>query len=84
MYFLAGQQDEIVKNMRLMGISTLKDEKEYSYGAPLSLGAGEVKPIEMLQAYSVLANNGIKQDLYMIEKIETNDGAIIEEHIGNE
>jgi membrane peptidoglycan carboxypeptidase len=39
-----------------------------------------VKPIELMQAYSVLANNGIKKDLYSIEKIETNDGTVIEEH----
>jgi membrane peptidoglycan carboxypeptidase len=33
-----------------------------------------------MQAYSVLANNGVKKDLYSIEKIETNDGTVIEEH----
>jgi penicillin-binding protein 1A len=80
MYFLAGGQDEIVKTMRKMWINTLVEEKEHSYGWPLALGAGEVKPIELMQAYSVLANNGIKRNLYSIEKIETNDGTIIEEH----
>lgn len=34
-----------------------------------------------MQAYSVLANNGVKRDMYSIEKIETSDGTIIEEHI---
>lgn len=80
MYFLAGQQDEIVKMMRNFGITTLKEEKEYSYGGPLALGAGEVKPIELMEAYSVFANNGKKRGLYSIERIETNDGIIIEEH----
>jgi membrane peptidoglycan carboxypeptidase len=32
MYFLAGQQDEIVKTMKKMGITTLAEEKEHSYG----------------------------------------------------
>jgi membrane peptidoglycan carboxypeptidase len=39
MYFLAGQQDEIVKDMRNMGVTTLEYEKEHAYGGPLSLGA---------------------------------------------
>jgi membrane carboxypeptidase/penicillin-binding protein len=26
------------------------------YGAPLSIGTAEVKPIELMQAYSVFAN----------------------------
>jgi len=33
-----------------------------------------------MQAYSVLANNGIKKDIYMIERIETNNGTVIEKH----
>ena len=79
MYFLAGQQDEIVKTVRSFWISTLKDEKDHSYGWPLALGAWEVKPIELMQAYSVFANLGIKRDVYAIERIEGADGEIIEE-----
>lgn len=33
-----------------------------------------------MQAYSILANNGIKRELFFISKIEDNDGNIIEEH----
>lgn len=80
MYFLAGQQDEIVKNMRKMWVTTLQEEKEHAYGGSIALGAWEVKPIELMQAYSVLANMWTKKDLYFIEKIETTDGTIIEEH----
>ncbi len=81
MYFLAGQQDEIVSTMSRMWVNTLKKEKEYSYGWPLSLGAGEVRAIELMQAYSVLANNGIKKNIYAVSKIELSDGTIIEEQI---
>lgn len=80
MYFLAWQQDEIVKTMYKMGVTTLKEEKQYSYGWPLSLWAWEIKPIELMQAYSVLANNGVKNNIYAIEKIELNDWTIIEAH----
>jgi membrane carboxypeptidase/penicillin-binding protein len=34
----------------------------------------------MMQAYSIFANNGLKKQLYTIEKIEDNGGNIIEEH----
>lgn len=33
-----------------------------------------------MQAYSAFANNGIKKPLYFIEKIEDNEGNIIDEH----
>ena len=33
-----------------------------------------------MQAYSVLANLGIKRDVYAIDRIEDSDGNIVEEH----
>ncbi len=83
MYFLAGQQDEIVKMVRTFWINTLRDEKDHSYGWPLALGAWEVRPIELMQAYSVYANLGIKRDLYFIDKIEDSSANILEEHVDN-
>jgi membrane peptidoglycan carboxypeptidase len=34
-----------------------------------------------MQAYSVLANIGIKKNIYAVSKIELSDGTIIEEQI---
>lgn len=78
MYYLAGQEDDIVKHGRNLGLSTLKDNA--SYGAPIAIGTAEVKPIDMLQAYSVFANDGVKKPIYFIQKIEDSNGNVIEEH----
>jgi penicillin-binding protein 1A len=78
MYYLAGQEETIINYARGLGITTLRDN--FGYGAPLAIGTAEAKPIDMMQAYSVFANNGIKKPLYWIDKIEDTDGNIIEEH----
>lgn len=78
MYYLAGQEEELIKYGRTLGLTTLRDNA--SYGAPMSLGTAEIKSIDMMQAFSVIANNGQKKDIYFIEKIEDTDGNIIEQH----
>jgi penicillin-binding protein 1A len=78
MYYLAGQEEAIIKYAKWLGLSNLKDN--FGYGAPIAIGTAEAKPIDMMQAYSVFANNGIKKPLYFIEKIEDNEGNIIDEH----
>lgn len=50
------------------------------YSATMSIGTAELKPIELMQAYSVFANLGVKRDTYAIDKIEDSDGNILEEH----
>jgi len=60
-----------------LGITTLG--KEGIYGLSLVLGGGEVKLIEMVGAYSVFANDGVKKPLNFIKKIEDNNGNIIEQ-----
>lgn len=67
MYFLAGKEEAIAEFADTLGIRTLKGG---DFGASMALGAGEVRAIDMMQAYSVFANNGIKRDLYAIERIE--------------
>ncbi len=50
---------EFVEFARNMGISTFQDP--VNYGLSLTLGGGEVKMIDMAEAYGVFANSGIKQ-----------------------
>jgi membrane peptidoglycan carboxypeptidase len=61
-----------VKNMidlaEQMGINTWKDRNRY--GLSLALGSGEVKMIELAQAYSIFANLGEKVEINPILKIE--------------
>lgn len=76
-YYLAGEQNEIIDLVSQMGISSLN--KEHDYGYPLALGAGEVSLFEMVQGYSVFANNGKKINLNGILRIEDSTGKIVEE-----
>ena len=55
------------------GINTDKFPQSLS----LALGAGTITPIEMLSAYSVLANGGYQVQPYVIERIENNVGEVI-------
>lgn len=60
-----------------IGITTLTDPK--NYGLSLTLGGGEVKPYDMNQAFSVLANGGVKVPLNPILKITDWKGKVYEE-----
>ncbi|MCX6790598.1 MAG: penicillin-binding transpeptidase domain-containing protein, partial [Candidatus Gribaldobacteria bacterium] len=58
------------------GITTLTDEKRY--GLALVLGGGEVKLLEMTAAYSVFADDGIKNNTIFISEIRDSKGNLIE------
>ncbi len=60
-----------------MGITTFQDPSRY--GLSLTLGGGEVHPIDMAVAYGVFANGGIKQELVPILKVEDWKGKVLEE-----
>jgi 1A family penicillin-binding protein len=67
-----------VEMARKLGISTLKD---YTYYGPsLVLGGGEVTLLELTSAYSVFANQGLKNSPTAILKIEDSEGTIVEKH----
>jgi membrane carboxypeptidase/penicillin-binding protein PbpC len=58
--------------LRDAGVDTLT---EYSrYGLSLSLGGGEVTMVDMAEAYSVLANNGVRVDLTPFHRVLTVQG----------
>ena len=78
MFFLAGKEESIVKFGQSLGFNSLKENA--GYGAPMAIGTAEVRPVDLMQAYSVFANLWVKHDLYAIEKIEDRDGNTLEEH----
>jgi penicillin-binding protein 1C len=78
--YLAGIKDSL-KLAHDLGISTLTDSSRY--GLTLVLGGGEVKLTEMVGAYSVFANEGVKNELHSIMRIEDSHGNIVEEFIPN-
>src|SRR5919109_891272 len=46
---------------------------------PLALGAADMKLIEHVSAFTVFPNNGIRIDPYMIRRVTSYDGALLEE-----
>lgn len=75
--YLAGVNNSIDMAENL-GITTLKDRSRY--GLSLVLGAGEVKLLEMISAYGVFSQEGIKNDTVGILKVENGNGKILEEY----
>lgn len=73
--YLAGLQDSI-KLARDAGLGTLTDWRRY--GLTLVLGGGEVRLIDMVGAYSVLANEGVKKPTRSILRIEEMNGTVLE------
>jgi membrane peptidoglycan carboxypeptidase len=73
--YLAGAQDSI-NLARDMGIESLSNKGDY--GLTLVLGGGEVTPLEITSAYSVFANNGIKNKYTPIIEITDKQGNILE------
>lgn len=58
------------------GITTLNDPKRY--GLTLVLGGGEVKLVDMVGAYSIFADEGVKHQTKTILRIEDSKGNVIE------
>jgi penicillin-binding protein 1C len=69
--------DNFVSFGNQMGISSFTDPSQY--GLSLTLGGGEVRPIDMAEAYGVFANSGIKQPLIAVTKVADWKGKVLEE-----
>jgi 1A family penicillin-binding protein len=74
--YLAGIRDAI-NLARNMGITGLSNQNQY--GLTLVLGGGEVTPLDMTSAYSVFANDGVRNPYASILKVENNLGETVEE-----
>ncbi|HEV7802698.1 MAG TPA: penicillin-binding protein 1A [Burkholderiales bacterium] len=53
------------------------DPKMHPPYLTMALGAGNVTPIQMVQAYSIFANGGYKVPPYFIERVEDNRGNVL-------
>jgi penicillin-binding protein 1C len=67
-----------------MGLSTLEPTKENMsrFGLAVTLGGGEVRLIELTEAYGVFATGGIKQDAVSILKVTDSKGHTLYEYKG--
>jgi membrane peptidoglycan carboxypeptidase len=77
MLYLVGEKDAI-KNAYSFGFTTLTDPD--LYGLSLVLGGGAVRLYDEVEAYSVLANEGIKHDQSMILQVRDSDGNVLESY----
>lgn len=75
--YLADIKDTI-KTLNDFGITTLKDPSRY--GLSLVLGGGEVKLIELVGAYSTLADEGIKHNKQIILEVKNSNGEVLESY----
>lgn len=67
--------DRVIYYARKMGVTS--PLKPY---VSLSIGSFEISPLEMVEAYSTIANGGKRITPYPIRRIETQDGTVIEQH----
>lgn len=65
----------LVDTLKLAGL-----KKSIEANPSLALGATEISMIDYATAYNTLANNGIYNDLYFINKVEDLNGNILYEH----
>lgn len=68
--------DNFVEFGNKMGLTTFTDPSQY--GLSLTLGGGEVRPLDMAQAYGVFANQGIKQPLTAILEVSDWKGNVLQ------
>lgn len=69
--------ETFINQAKKMGITGWDDPSKY--GLSISLGGGEIRMIDLAQAFSVLADQGVKVPLTPILKIETYQGKVLEE-----
>lgn len=69
--------DNTINLAERMGITTLQDRSRF--GLSLVLGGAEVRLVDMVSAYGVFANDGIRNPWALIERIELADGTVLEE-----
>lgn len=70
-----------LETARDFGITTLTDPGRY--GLSLVLGGGEVKLIDLVGAYSVFAQEGVKHRQSMILRVENSEGVVLEKYLDN-
>lgn len=73
--YLAGLKNSL-QTAKDLGITTLTDPQRY--GLTLVLGGGEVKLLEITGAYSVFANNGIKNKTVGILEVRDKNNKLLE------
>lgn len=69
--------DAMIQTAHEMGITSLNDRP--NYGLALTLGGGEVKPLDMAVVFSTFASGGIKHDPIAILRVTDAHGKVLEQ-----
>lgn len=75
--YLAGF-DDVLKTLSDFGVSTLKER--WRYGLSLVLGGGEVRLVELVNAYATLAEEGVHHKQIFILEAEDANGNVLERY----
>ncbi len=75
--YLAGLDDSL-QTAKDLGITTLDAKNDY--GLSLTLGSGEVKLTEMVEAYSTFATEGTHKDQISIRKVTDSSGKVLQDN----
>jgi penicillin-binding protein 1A len=68
-------RDKVVQRARDMGITSPVDNV-----LAMPIGTEEVSPLDMATAGAVLANGGVRNDPFFIERVENSDGEVLFQH----
>ena len=68
--------DPVIKLAHQVGI-----ESELRREMALALGVSEVSPVELVSAYGVFANGGVRAEPFAIRKVTDQQGRILEQHV---
>jgi membrane carboxypeptidase/penicillin-binding protein PbpC len=68
--------ENFVEQAHAMGITTLNDTSQY--GLALALGAGEVRLLDLANAYNTISNNGVERAPTAILKVTNSHGEVLE------
>jgi membrane peptidoglycan carboxypeptidase len=67
--------DNFLQTIEKTGITSIANKADY--GLSLGLGSGEMKLLEFTNAYAILANSGVRNDITPILKVEDSKGEIL-------
>lgn len=84
-FFWGGGEEAVLNTAKLLGIfspsrykkQAVQNDPWFSYGWPLALGSAEVSLFELVQAYSVFANEGKLQPLSGVRYIQNSQGKTV-------
>jgi 1A family penicillin-binding protein len=72
--------NKMIEQGKKMGITTWSNSS--NYGLSLTLGGGEVKLIDLAQAYATVANYGQRAETFPILEVKNSKGKILEKNNG--